>query len=138
MFLIYSMHVDGEQVCGTQALLFFRVTLTIIYRKRQNREWVSLSSLDSRYLQLLRDTNRYGNPDGDRVRANSLARHGTQFAEPIRTTRAPGTAITTLFFDFESIAYSQTNLHCLVELSSSSSSNRQPIPFRTFRDIRQN
>lgn len=73
MFLIYSMVVDGKQVYGTQALLFFRVTLTIIYRKRQNREWVSLSSLDSRYLQLQRDTNRYSNPDGDQVRANSLA-----------------------------------------------------------------
>lgn len=48
------------------------------------------------------DTNRYSNPvASDRVRANSLARHGTQFAEAIRATPAPGTAITALFFDFE-------------------------------------
>lgn len=57
-------------------------------------------SLDLRYHS--GDTNRYSNPvASDRVRANSLARHGTQFAEAIRATPAPGTAITALFFDFE-------------------------------------
>lgn len=48
---------------------------------------------------------------GDRARANSLARHGTQFAEAIRATPAPATADNRPVLRFRNqFPYPQTNL----------------------------